>query len=163
MVKDNVRAHTLGHRHTNRIGFHTDDEARALELRARGCAKTDGALRENGNRVSDLNFPTLRGGDAGGGDISEQDDLFVAQATWNLRQIRLRRRNEKIFSLRAVDGVAEFPSANGPAALGQIAAKAIFALAAGSDRTDEDAVADRIARHTHAKFVNHADRFMADD
>jgi hypothetical protein len=50
-------------------------------------------------------------------DVGAKDHLLVAQLRGDLREVRLRRRNEQIFRLRAVDRVAEAPAADRRVAL----------------------------------------------
>jgi hypothetical protein len=73
-------------------------------------------------------------------------------------------RNEDVFGLAAVDGVAETPAAHRlAAALGLEAIKAGMALAAGGDRAGDDALADFISGHRGAEFFDDADGLMSDD
>ena len=72
---------------------------------------------------------------------ASKNDLFVAQFIRNLGQVRLRIRNEQIFGLRAVDGVAESPAADrlntfAVAALRPLRGQTSPALTARSDRAD---------------------------
>ena len=86
----------------------------------------------------------------------------------DLRQVRLRVRDEQVLGLRAVDGVAEPPAADGlvaaaVAALREVAGEAGVALAARRDGADEHAVADLVAGHAGAELLDDADRLVADD
>ena len=44
--------------------------------------------------------------------MSASNHLFVCEFVWDLGEVCLRIRNQQIFSLRAVDGVAESPAAD---------------------------------------------------
>jgi hypothetical protein len=122
------------------------------------CAKTATASHAAG----------LRAADAGRSDVSEQDHLLVGDAVRNLRQIRLRARHEQVLRLRAVDGVAEAPAADGlvaaaVAALREFAGEAGVALTARGDGADDDAIADRVAGHADSQLFDDADWLVADD
>ena len=76
--------------------------------------------------------------------------------------------HEQVLGLRAVDGVAEAPAADGlvagaVAALREVAGQAGVALAARRDGADEDALADLVAGHAGAELLDDADRLVADD
>ena len=144
VVDDDVSAHALRHFRAHRIGFDRDDESRALELGARRRAQANRPLRKNRYGVADLHLAAFRSGNSRGGNVRQQDDLLVAQVVRNLRQVRLRVRHQKVLRLRAVDGVSEFPAADRSAALRPVAAQAVIALTARSDRPDQDALADRV-------------------
>ena len=111
-VEHNIGAHSFRHFHSDRIAIHTDDERGAHQLRARRCAKADRSLRKDDDGVADANIRRFRAAESGRSDVGEQHDLLVAQFIRNLRQVRLRIRDQQIFSLRAVDGVAETPAAD---------------------------------------------------
>lgn len=91
----------------------TPNERGAHQLRARRCAETYRPLRKNGNGIADPNVRRFRTAEPGRGNIGEQDNLFVAEFIWNFREIGLGVGNEQKFRLRAVDGVAESPAADG--------------------------------------------------
>ncbi len=86
----------------------------------------------------------------------------------NFCEVGLGRRHEKIFSLGAVDRVAESPSTESFIAipmstLGEMPGQTRTALAAWGDGSDQHAVADVVAGHAGPKFLNDTDRFMPDD
>ena len=66
-------------------------------------------------------------------NVGKKYDLLVAKIVGNFGKVGLREGDEDIFSLCAVDRVAETPSTDGAAALGEVTAEAIIALAARSD------------------------------
>lgn len=137
-----------------RIGFDSYDEARALQSGTCGRAETDWSLCENRSRVSDLEIGAFGGGNSSRSDIGQQDHLLVGKQAGDFGEIRLRIRHEKIFGLRAIDRIAELPTADWAAALRQ--------MAAGSDGADENSVPDSITGDSFAEFVDDSDRFMAD-
>ena len=74
--------------------------------------------------------------------------MFVTQFIRNFREIRLRVRNQQIFRLRPVDGVAKAPATNrfdtfAVAALRPLGREASSALSAGRDCAYEHAITDR--------------------
>ena len=101
---------------------------------------------------------------AGRCDIREHEHLLVGQVVGNLGEIRAGVRHEQVFRPRAINRVAEAPSAQGAAALGARVVQAIEALTAGSNRPDDDAVADLVlAFQAFAECLDDADRLMAKD
>ena len=73
-------------------------------------------------------------------------------------------RNEQVLSPRTVDRIAEAPSAQRAAALRASVIQAIEALAAWSDRADDDAVPDCVlVLEAFAERLDDADRFVAED
>src|SRR5262249_12919301 len=143
--------------------FHGDDKTSAFKLRASRSTQTDRPLREHCDSISDLDLSAFRRRNSGGGNVSEQDDLFIRQIVGNLSQIRLRVRHQEILRLSAIDSVSEFPPPNRTAALRPFAAQAIVALPARRNRTHEDAVSYRIAGKTDTHLVDHPNRFMPYD
>ena len=85
------------------------------------------------------------------------------------REVRLRRRDEQVLGLGAVDRVAEAPATDGlvavaVTALAEIAGQAGAALAARRDRADEDALADLVAGDARRRAPRSTpDRLVADD
>ena len=134
----------------------------ALQLGAGRGAQADRALREHGHCVADLHVAGLRGRKAGGGDIGQQDHLLVDQFVGNFGEVGLRVGDQHVFGLRAVNGVAEFPAADGAAALRPVSAQAKVALAARSNGADQDAIAYFVAGDAGTDLMDHADRFVAD-
>ena len=112
--------------------------------------------------------PDSAPGEARRRDVGEKDDLLVGDVVRDLRQVGLRRRDEQVLGLRAVDRVAEAPAADGlvagpVAALREVPGEAGVALAARGDRADEHALADLVAGDPGAELLDHADRLMAED
>ena len=158
----------LRHREADRVAVDADDERGAHQLRAGRGAQADRALGEDDDRVADLDAAGLRPAEAGRGDVGEQHDLLVGHAVGDVREVGLGRRDEQVLGLRAVDGVAEAPAADGlvavaVAALAEVAGQAGSALAARRDRADEHALADLVAGHAGAELVDDAHRLVADD
>src|SRR6266498_4725929 len=92
---------------------------------------------------------------------------LIAQFIGNLRHVRLRVGHEQVFSLRAVDRVAEAPSADclvaaAVAALRLMPQQTGMTLSARRDRANQHAVADLKPGDAGAEFFNHADRLVAD-
>jgi len=86
---------------------------------------------------------------------------------WNFCQVRLRIRNQQIFSLCAIDRIAETPAADGfdafpVAALRPLAGQTGATLTARRNCADQNAIANFIASHTFAQFFDYADRFVSD-
>ena len=126
-VQGDVGAHPGGHRQSHRVAVHADDLGRAHELRAGRRAQSDWTLGEHDDRVADPDAAGLGTGKAGRGDVGQQHDLLVGDLIRDLRQVGLRLWHEEVFSLRAVDRVAEAPAADrleagAVAALGEMAA-----------------------------------------
>lgn len=134
----------------------------AHEVGAEGGAKADGALAKDGDVIADFDATTFGGGEAGGGDGGEEDDLFVREGIGDRGEIGLGVGDADVFSLAAIDGVAETPAAELATALGGVPAEAGFALAAGGDGADEDPLAGFVVIDAIPEFVNHANGFMAD-
>ena len=132
-----------------------------------GGAQADRSLRKNDDRIADANVRRFRAAESGRSNVGEQDHLFVGQFVWNLREIRLRIRDEQIFGLRAVDGVAESPAADrfdtfAVAALRPLRGQTGAALTARRDRADQNAIANFVSGHAFAEFFDHADRLVSD-
>jgi aminoglycoside phosphotransferase family enzyme len=117
VIDNNVRSHALGHSRTHGIRFNRYDQTRAFQFCSRRGAKADRTLRKHSHRVSDFHVGALRRGNARRGDVSQKHDLLIAQVIMNFGEVRLRTRNQEILGLGSVNGVAEFPSADWPAAL----------------------------------------------
>src|SRR5204862_1763772 len=137
------------------------------ELRPRGGAEADWSLCKDNDRIADANLRRFRAAESRRSDVSEQNNLFVAEFIWNFREVRLCVWNQQIFSLRAVDGVAKSPSADrlntfAVAALRPLRRQTSPALTARSDRADQNPVADLVSRQTVSEFFDHADRLMSD-
>ncbi len=111
-IEHNIRAHSFRHFHSDRIAFHADDERSAHQLRARRCAQANRSLRKNDDCVADANIRRFGAAESSRSDVGEQHNLFVAQLIWNFCEVRLRIGDQQIFSLRAIDGVAETPAAD---------------------------------------------------
>ena len=162
VIEHDIRAHLFCHDCASGIGFDGDNQSGALQLGSGGGAKADGTLGKNGDRIADLNISTLGCGNPCGGDIGDKHYLLVAKIVRNFGQIRLREWNQQIFSLRAVDRIAESPAADGAAALREIASEAIETLSARRDCADQNAVAHFVPSDADAEFMNHSDRLVAD-
>jgi hypothetical protein len=113
IVEHDVGPHLLGKAQPSLVSIHPDDEGGAHELDAGGRAKTDRSLCEHDDGVADANAPRLRSRDARRCDVSEQDDLFIGQPRGNLGQVGLCARDEQVFGLSPLHGVAEPPAAEG--------------------------------------------------
>src|SRR4029453_17987282 len=163
VINDDISTHTSCHFRAHPVRFDCDDKSCALELGPRCCAQANRPLRKNGYGVANLHLATFRSGDSRGRNVRQQNHLFITQVIRNFREVRLRVRHQKIFRLRAVDGVTEFPAADWAAALRPIAAQAVIALTARSDRTHQHTLANRVACEPDAEFVNHADGFMTNN
>ena len=166
-VERDVRAHPPGHRQTDRIAVDADDLGRAHQLGPGRRAQADGTLGEDDDGVADAHAARLRAREAGRGDVGEQEDLLVGHVGRDLREIGLGRRHEQVLGLRAVDGVAEAPAADGleagpVSALGEVTGQAGVALAARGDGSDEDALTDLVAGHTGAQLLDDADGLVAE-
>lgn len=100
-------------------------------------------------------------------DVGEQDDLLVRQFIRNLCQVGLSGRHKKVFGLCAVHRIAEGASPNGfiavaVTALREVPGEAGPAPAARGDGADQHTISHLVPRYTRPKFVDDADRFMAD-
>ena len=144
-IDDGVRAHAPGHRHANGIGLHGDYEPGALQAGPHRRAQPDRALGKYGHGIAELHAGRLRSGKAGGGNVREKHDLFVRQFGGNFGQVGLRMGYEQILGLSAIHRIAEFPAADGAAALRPLSAEAKFALSARSDGAHQHAFADEVA------------------
>ena len=167
-VEGDVGAHAPGHLEADRVTVDADDERGAHQLRAGGGAQADRALGEDDDRVADLDAARFGAAEAGRRDVGQQDDLLVGHVIRDGCEVRLRRRDEEVLGLGAVDRVAEAPATKGlvavaVAALAEVAGQAGAALAAGRDRADEDALADLVAGDADAELLDDADRLVADD
>src|ERR1051325_7083407 len=168
VVEDEIDPERLRHRQAAGVAVDADDHRRAEEPRADGRAESDRPLREHGDLVAESHSARLGAADARRGDVGEQHHLLVRQLVRNLRQIRLRVRNEEVLGLCAVDGVAEAPAAEclavvAATALRVAAGETRMALAAGRDGADQDAVADRVTGHAGAELRDDAGRLVPDD
>ena len=143
-------------------------ERRAHELGAGDRTEADRPEREDNDRVADPDAARFGAAEAGRGDIGQEHDLLIADAIGDRREVGLGGRDEDVFGLATVDGVAEAPAAHGfvaaaVAALAEVAGQAGAALAARGDRRDEDALTDFVAGDARAELVDDADRLVADD
>ena len=111
-VERHVGAHPLRHRESDRVAVDADDLGGAHQPGAGRGAQADRALGEHDDRVADPHAARLGAGEAGRGDVGEQDDLLVGHAVRDLREVGLRLRHEQVLGLRAVDRVAEAPAAD---------------------------------------------------
>jgi hypothetical protein len=84
----------------------------------------------------------------------------------NFCQVRLRIWNQQIFSLCAIDRIAETPSADcfdafAVAALCPLAGQTGATLTARRNCADQNAIANFIASQTFAQFFDYADWLMS--
>jgi hypothetical protein len=98
--------------------------------------------------------------------IREKNNLFVAQFIRNPREIRLCVWNEEVFSLCAVDRVAETPTTNGfdafaMAALRPLRGQACTTLSTRRDRAHEYPISDLVSIDAFAELFDHADGFVS--
>src|SRR4029079_5016836 len=105
--------------------------------------------------------PRPRAPEAGRGDVGEQEDLLIGHVRRDLGEIGLGGWHEQVLGLRAVDGVAEPPAADGleagpVSALGEVTGEAGVALAARGDGSDEDALTDLVTGDTGAQLLDDA-------
>ena len=151
VIEHDVGAHALRLLEALRHAVDADDERGAREPRAGGRAQADRSLREDDDRVADLHVPALRRGEARRHDVRAEQDVLVGEAVRDLREVRLRVRDDHVVGLTAVDGVAEAPAADrlvgvaAVAALRAVAREARATLAARRDRADDHAIARAIA------------------
>ena len=169
-IDGDVRPHPSRDRQPFRNAVHGDDACRATQPRARRRAQTDRPLGEYHDRVADLDAPAFRTGKAGAHDVRTHQYLFVCQIVGNRLHVGHRIGYQQIFRLATVDGIAEPPAADRfPAvcavttALRGMVVQTGIALSARGDRADDDALADTVAGHAHAEFLDDADGFMTDD
>src|SRR6185503_15769153 len=109
-----------------------------------------------------------RARDAGGRDVGQEHDLLVPQLCRDPGEVRLRVRNADVLGLRSLDRVAQPPAAEGPvalvlAALRQVPGQARAALATRRDRSDQHAIADRVAGDARAELLDDTHRLVPDD
>src|SRR5262249_18364156 len=121
-------------------------------------------LREHRNRVADLDVSALCARQSGRENVGTQQDLFVAQRSWNDGEVSSCIRDEQVFRPRTVDRVAEPPPAEPSTALRMRTIQAIDTLAAGGYRPDNPPVANAIfIFQPGAERFDDADRLVAQD
>src|SRR6185436_14418342 len=98
---------TTRHIETFRQAIDRDDRRGAEELCTSGGAKSDRSLREHRHHVADLDPAAFGAAETGRHDVGTHQDLLVGEFVGNRREIAYRVRHEDIFSLAAVDRVAE--------------------------------------------------------
>src|ERR1043165_7166470 len=168
VVDDDVDTHLLRHGDARVVTVDADDHRRAEEACTDRGAEADRPLREPRDLVAESHLTRLGAADSGRRDVGEQHDLFIGQIVRNLREVRLRVRNEEVLGLCAVDGVAEAPAAEWLAVIAVTALRVVpgetrMTLAAGRDGADQDAIADLVAGHAGAELRDDAARLVSED
>ena len=120
-----------------------DDERRAAESRAERRAQADRALREDGDAVADaarcpLSAPEMPV-EAMSGSISTCSSVSASGID---REVGPRVGHQQVLGPRAVDGVAEAPSAERPLHCEWTRVQAVEALSARRDGADDHPLAD---------------------
>ena len=167
-IEDNVRAHLPRHFHSHGIAINPNDEGGTHQFRACGRAKANGSLRKNNDGVAKLDVGGFRPAETRRRNVGEEHDLFVVQLVGNLCEVCLSIRNQEIFRLGAIDGVAEAPAANrfhafAVSALRPLRRQASTALSARCDRADEHTIANRVSGDAFAEFFDYSDRLVSND
>ena len=131
-------------------------------------AKPDGPLGKNDHCIPNLDAPSLGAAEARRHYVRAHQDLLVREAHRHSAQIGHGVRHTHKFGLAAVDGVAEFPTADRlPTVLGPctvlraVAAKTRVAVAARSDGPGDYPLALVVATHRGTELFDHTDRFVA--
>jgi hypothetical protein len=111
-------------------------------------------LRENNDRIADANVARFSATESGRSDIREKNHLFVTQFIRNFREIRLCVWNEEVFSLCAIDRIAETPTADrfyafAVPALCPLRGQARATLSTRRDCADEYAISDLVSIDAH--------------
>ena len=147
----------------------SDNRCRAAELRARGRAKPDRPLSENGDSVADFDATSLGSTKSSRHDVRAHQYLLVGQRTGHRREIDNGVGHTDKFGLAAVNRVPEFPPAYrfeamllGRPILAQATAQARTAVAARRDRAGDDLLSLAKARDGGSELLDDANRLMTD-
>src|SRR5215475_3195389 len=89
------------------------DECCTHQLGSGRSAQPDRSLRKDNHRISNPNVAGLSATETCRSNIRQQHYLLIGQLIRNFGEIRLGVWYQQVFGLRAIDGVAEAPAADG--------------------------------------------------
>ena len=139
-----------------------DDLGRRIELGRQQRRETDRSRADDRNGVAGLNFAVEHAAfEPGRQDIAQHDQRILLSSFGNPIEACVGVRDAHIFRLRAVDFIAQNPTAC--CAVGVHALAAILAFAAGGDAGNQHAITRAKRRHAGANAVHHANTFVTKD
>src|ERR1700686_2122007 len=142
VVDGDVGAEFLGLRQAPVVEVDHDDPGRGVQLRGHDRRQADRARAHYGHGVARPHAAVLDAYlERGRKDVGQEKNLLIGESRWNLVKRVVRKRDTRVFGLKAVDQVTEDPS-TAACALAVAGLLADPAAATRGDAGNQDVVAD---------------------